>query len=143
MSFRRLLQTNERMFHVYSRRQNCRNAPANNYWLSATRFRQFTPIYGGAYNGVGALGFQHFAVNHSLNYVDPVTGSRRQNIERSWKSAKERNKRQNGTHRPMLDSYFCQWMWRQRKRNVDLFDQILLAIAAYWPTNIKGISLNK
>ena len=28
-----------------------------------------------AYNGVGAIGFQHFTVNHSLNLVDPNTGS--------------------------------------------------------------------
>ena len=33
----------------------------------------------------------------------------------------------------MLDSYLCEWVWRQRHRNLDLFDQILADIAAYWP----------
>ena len=37
-----------------------------------------------------------------------------QTIERSWKTAKERNKGQDGTHRSMIDSYMCEYMWRNR-----------------------------
>ena len=83
-----------------------------------------------AYNDVGAIGFQHF---HSLNFVDPNTGSYTQNVERSWKSAKERNTRRNSTHRSLLDSYFCEYMWRQRHKNGDLFEQVLADIAVFWP----------
>ena len=54
-----------------------------------------------------------------------------QNVERSWKSAKERNKRHNGTHRQMLDSYMCEWMWRKRNANNNLFDQILNDISLF------------
>ena len=90
-----------------------------------------------AYGGIVAIqgmGFNHLTVNHSLNFVDPLTGVHTQSVERSWKSAKERNKRHNGTHRHMLDSYLCEWMWRQRhQNNVDLFEHILTSIAAYWP----------
>ena len=77
--------------------------------------------------------FNHLTVNQTLNFVNPQTGAHTQSVERSWKSAKERNKRHNGTHRRMLDSYLCEWMWRQRHRNLDLFDQILADIAACWP----------
>ena len=50
-----------------------------------------------------------------------------QTIERMWRSAKIRNKRHNGTHRHMLDSYFCEFLWRQdvKRREVDEFDEIL------------------
>ena len=89
-----------------------------------------------AYGGIAALqgmGYAHQTVNHSLNFVDPQTGAHTQNVERSWRSAKRRNKRQCGTHRQMLDSYLCEWMWRQRHRDRDLFEHILGNIAQYWP----------
>ena len=75
----------------------------------------------------------HLTVNRNLNFVDPQTGAHIQNVERSWKSSKERNKRHNGTHRNMLESYLCEWMWRQRHRNIDMFDQVLANIVTYWP----------
>ena len=87
----------------------------------------------GAYVGIQAMGFGHLQVNHTYNFVDPQTGAHTQNIENSWKNAKMRNKREHGTHRSMLESYLCEWMWRQRFRNVDLFDQILNDIATYFP----------
>jgi transposase-like protein len=87
-----------------------------------------------AYNGIAAaagMGYTHETVNHSLNFVDPNTGANTQRIERTWKSAKERNKRHNGTHRQMVDSY----MWRNRvkMRNVDPFDTIMDDIVTFWP----------
>jgi transposase-like protein len=88
-----------------------------------------------AYGGITAMGYTHFTVNHSINFIDPQTGAHTQNVERSWKSAKERNKRHNGTHRQMLDSYLCEWMWRQRHRQLNLFDKILADIVVYWPPN--------
>ena len=92
-----------------------------------------------AYNRIVAIagsGFHHQTVNHSLNFVDPNTGANTQRIERSWKAAKERNKRHNGTHRSMLDSYMCEYLWRTRTkvRNLDVFDTILADIMFFWPT---------
>lgn len=89
-----------------------------------------------AYNGIALLpGYTHETVNHSLNFVDPNTGANTQRIERSWRAAKERNKRQNGTHRHMLDSYLCEFMWRNRIKinNLNAFDTILNDIAVFWP----------
>ena len=86
-----------------------------------------------AYGGIAAMGFAHLQVNHTYNFVDPQTGAHTQNVENSWKNAKLRNKRQHGTHRTMLESYLCEWMWRHRFRNVDLFDQIFTDIVTHFP----------
>ena len=74
-------------------------------------------------------------VNHTYNFVDPVTGTHTQTIESMWNRAKERNKRHCGTHRAMLDSYLCEFMWRRRVhvRGNDVCDAILNDIVAFWP----------
>ncbi|KAL3091823.1 hypothetical protein niasHS_004539 [Heterodera schachtii] len=85
-----------------------------------------------AYNQIAAGGqFNHLRVNHRLNFVDPQTGAHTQNIERLWRSAKRRNKEQSGTHRQMLDSYFCEFLWRHsvKRRDVDAFEDHLQNIA--------------
>lgn len=90
-----------------------------------------------AYGGISNIpGFTHLTVNHSVNFVDPTTGAHTQCIERLWRSAKERNRRQNGTHRHMIDSYMCEFMWRRRTRCAgrDAFTAILADIAQMWPT---------
>lgn len=89
-----------------------------------------------AYNAIGTVpGLTHQTVNHSVNFVDPNSGANTQRIERSWKAAKERNKRHNGTHRNMLDSYMCEYMWRNRikVRHLNAFDTILQDISLFWP----------
>jgi transposase-like protein len=88
-----------------------------------------------AYNGIAAMGFNHQTVNHSINFVDPTTGAHTQHIERAWKAAKERNKRHNGTHRGMMDSYMCEYMWRKKQivNGNDVFESILRDITLFWP----------
>ena len=80
-------------------------------------------------------GLTHKTVNHSAHFVDPNTGANTQRIERLWKAAKERNKRQNGTQRHMIDSYMCDFLWRHRNkvRQSDSFDSILHDITEFWP----------
>ena len=80
------------------------------------------------YAAMHGVGFNDLAVNLDLHFVDHQTGVYIQNLERSWISTKERNKRHNGTHRHILDSYLCEWIWKQRYRNLDLVDYILIYI---------------
>ena len=74
-------------------------------------------------------------MNHSLNFVDPGTGAHTQTVERMWKSAKTRNKKECGTNRDLLDSYFCEFLWRQdiKRRNVEPFREILNNISQFMP----------
>ena len=51
---------------------------------------------------------QHDMVNHSLNFVDPVTGVHIQNVESYWNRVKMKFKRMKGVHQEMLTSYM--WM---------------------------------
>ena len=55
---------------------------------------------------------QHDMVNHSLNFVDPVTGVHTQNVESYWNRVKTKFKRMKGElHEAMLLDEF---MWRER-----------------------------
>ena len=86
-----------------------------------------------AYGQLQNLNFNHQTVNHSLNFVDPQTGAHTQTVERMWGVAKQRNKKQCGTHRELLDSYLCEFMWRKRIHGQDVFETILQHIADFWP----------
>ncbi|CAF1685796.1 unnamed protein product [Adineta ricciae] len=58
--------------------------------------------------------YVHFTVNHSVNFVDPVTSVHTQNIENSWMRVKCRQKKYLGIHRTLLSSYLQEYMWRQK-----------------------------
>ena len=61
---------------------------------------------------INAMRFGHLQVSHTFSFVDPQTGAyNTQNIENSWKNAKQRTKRQHGTHRTMLENFLCEWVW--------------------------------
>lgn len=75
--------------------------------------------------------FEHYTVNHSKNFVDPITGAHTQNIENLWKCAKMRNKREHGTARQMLDSYLCEFLWRHRNKDENLFEKMLENISEF------------
>lgn len=68
----------------------------------------------GAYNTLNNLGYQHLTVNHSINFVDPITQATTNHVESVWQKAKEKNKRRFGTHRVMLENYLGEFLWRQR-----------------------------
>ena len=69
-----------------------------------------------AYNNVQQLQpvTQRESVNHSLHFVDPVTGVHTQNVESYWNRVKGKFKRMKGVHESMLNSYLDEFMWRER-----------------------------
>ena len=75
--------------------------------------------------------YRHMDVNHSKNFVDPVTGAHTQSVESMWRDAKMQNKKMCGTHRSLIDSYLCEFLWRKRHQK-DTFEAIMFAIANFW-----------
>ena len=86
-----------------------------------------------AYNQINNAGYNHMTVNHSVHFVDPNTGANTQKVESMWRNAKMKNKKMYGTHRNMLDSYLCEFMWRRRINQAHPFDSILQHIVDFWP----------
>ena len=77
------------------------------------------------------MGYIELPINRTYEFADPVPEAYMQNLKNSRQNAKLINKKQNGTHCPMLDSYLCERMWRQQHRNGDKFDQIIADIVAH------------
>ena len=75
-----------------------------------------TTIQWAAYNGVQTLPnvVTHSTVNHSLEFVNPVTGVHTQNIESYWNHVKHKFKHMKGVHLQQLPSYLDEFMWRER-----------------------------
>ena len=55
----------------------------------------------------------HKTVNHSLNFVDPVSGTPTQHVESYWSRAKHKIKRMKGCHAHQLTSSLDEFMWRE------------------------------
>ena len=88
-----------------------------------------------AYNRVGNIvGLEHHTVNHTLHFVDPVTGVHIQNIESYWNRCKTKIKSMKGVRRDMLPRYLDEFMWRERA-GADKFNAILNEIALQYPVN--------
>lgn len=87
-----------------------------------------------AYNNISNLpgNYRHITVNHSRNFVDPVTGACTNHIESVWQKAKQKHKARYGTHRRLLESYLVEFMWR-RIFETDAFHHILDQIRSYYP----------
>jgi transposase-like protein len=84
-------------------------------------------------------GFTHLRVNHRFRFVDPETGAHTQTIESTWRLAKQRNKRQYGTNRGLLDTYLAEFAWRRMVKNQgrDLFKALLEDMAMFMPPETK------
>ena len=83
-----------------------------------------------AYRRVQGLGnvAAHNVVNHSLHFVDPVTGVHTQHVESYWNRVKTKLKRMKGCHASQLPSYLDEFLWRERYGKT-AWDSILQDIA--------------
>ena len=90
-----------------------------------------------AYRRVQGLGnvAAHNVVNHSLNFVDPVTGVHTQHVESYWNRVKTKLKRMKGCHAGQLPSYLDEFLWRERygKTGGEAWIGIIRNIAAQYP----------
>ena len=77
----------------------------------------------------------HNTVNHSCNFVDPVTGVHTQNFESYWNRVKIKLKRMRGCHAHQLESYLDEFMWRERHGTTyrDALKNIMRDIALAYP----------
>ena len=64
-----------------------------------------------SYNCLSQHGYVHETVNHSVNYVDTVTGAHTQAIERAWLDGKSWFRHSRG-NRKLLQSHLDETSWR-------------------------------
>ena len=69
-----------------------------------------------AYNGIDSLpeAYSHLTVNHSQNFVDPITRSHTQTVERMWREVKRIRRRYEGINTIDIDDHIAEYLWRSR-----------------------------
>uniref|UniRef100_A0A915JDR6 ISXO2-like transposase domain-containing protein n=1 Tax=Romanomermis culicivorax TaxID=13658 RepID=A0A915JDR6_ROMCU len=60
------------------------------------------------------MNYTHQTVNHSQNFVNPLTGIHTYNVENYWKRVKANFKRMNGTKDGFVEGYLDEFVWRER-----------------------------
>ena len=70
--------------------------------------------------GLGRFGYDHHVVNHSQNFVDPITGTCTNAVEAYWSRLKAWMRRHGIQHSQLIESYLDEFMWRDIYANGDL-----------------------
>ena len=79
----------------------------------------------GSYNRLSDLGYNHLTVNHTYNFVDPVTYAHTQHIEANWRPLKR--KITAGLRDEYLAGHLCEYLWRREvERNNSFFFESLI-----------------
>ena len=83
--------------------------------------------------------YNHIYVDHSKNFVDPITKAYTQNIERLWRELKRINKRYEGIRRIDVNGNLAEFIWRHNEiiKNKDPFYTAveLIANTVFFPDN--------
>ena len=69
-----------------------------------------------AYSGIQSIpgcNYTHRTVNHSQNFVDPMTGSHTQSVESMWSSCKRMLRKTQTMHSQLFHTYLPEFMWRK------------------------------
>lgn len=86
-----------------------------------------------SYNNLEKYGYQHSTVNHSQNFVDPVSGAHTQNIEREWREVRARIPRF-GRAKQHFAGYLAESIFKRKFPDEgDRFHQFLLHAAKLYP----------
>lgn len=86
-----------------------------------------------AYSSLNEHGFVHKVVNHSENFVDPVTGVHTNNIERVWRDIKSWILR-SGIRKYHYERYLARYMYQKsHPDNQTILHHFLKEIAKYFP----------
>lgn len=88
--------------------------------IITTYIQNNTTIYSdcwGSYNSISNLphNYDHQQVNHSQNFVDPITNAHTQTIERMWRDLKDAKKRYNGVKRDEIETHIGEFLWRKNE----------------------------
>ena len=75
-------------------------------------------------------GFVHLTVNHSVNFVDPLTGAYTQTIESAWSRAKAKYRRIHSTSKELFPSYLIEYIWRSEHGRTTPFATFINCILA-------------
>ena len=83
------------------------------------------------YLSLGDEGFVHVTVNHSVQFVDPLTGEHSNTIESLWARSKSKIKYMNGIQRQWAQSYLNEFMFRRLFENSSkgLLTEMIVAVA--------------
>lgn len=94
-----------------------------------------------AYNDIIKHGYEHYQLNHSLNFVNPESIDKdfkihTNGIESIWKDIKIGLKRMAGIKRGFIQSYLNEFMWRYMRcpSRVNTADEFIKIIRNFYPT---------
>ena len=85
-----------------------------------------------SYKRLRELGYEHIIVNHSQNFVDPITGAHTQNIECCWGCLKRFLRAVGRNLGPHVSEYFSEYIYRQQHKT-NLFEQFWRDVAVQFP----------
>ena len=78
------------------------------------------------YNQLSATtGLAHQTVNHSLPFVDPISGAHTQGVEAMWSSCKGMLREERTMHSKLFVTYLPEFMWRRKFGGPSTFSNIL------------------
>lgn len=86
-----------------------------------------------AYNSLGTLGYTHYTVNHTENFVDPRTGAHTQTIESFWGQSKSIFKNMRGSTADQLPAHLDEVMFRWNNKEQPMFHLLLQKISQLYP----------
>ena len=91
-----------------------------------------------AYYTLEELNYEHFTVNHSQNFKDPITGVHTNHIESNWRPLKRQLQ---GSNKNNLADHLCEFLWRReiKKKKGDLFATLIDDISKMDWTEISDV----